>query len=166
MKMKRPEPSKPIDSTVMRRLDALERLINDEYSGKPKVFEEKTGVKMAQVGQWFTGYRALRDKALRRLEETTGKPEGWFDAQTISPPLLQNQSQFFPPTVTFEPPPLSALAFELAERFDRLTVKETRLEALNACLALLEARAAQSRPTVLKQSNGADVQRPPENSTG
>ena len=54
MKMKRPEPSKPIDSTVMRRLDALERLINDEYSGKPKAFEEKTGVKMAQVGQWLT----------------------------------------------------------------------------------------------------------------
>lgn len=79
MKMKRPEPSKPIDSTVMRRLDALERLINDEYGGRPKVFEDKTGVKMAQVAQvaqWFTGYRALRDKALRRLEETTGKPEG------------------------------------------------------------------------------------------
>lgn len=34
---------------------------------------------MAQVGQWFTGYRALRDKALKRLEEQTKKPAGWFD---------------------------------------------------------------------------------------
>lgn len=80
------------------------------------------------------------------------------DAQTLSPPLLQNQSQFFSPTVTVDPAPqLSALALELAERFDRLTVKETRLEALNACLALLEARAEQAMPKALKQSNGAGV---------
>ena len=158
--MKRPEPTKPIDSTVMRRLDALERLINNEYGGKPKAFEEKTGVKMAQVGQWFTGYRALRDKALRRLEETTGKPEGWFDAHTTIPATTLPTQQ-----ASGGPTQFSDYALDLAARFDRLTTKETRFEALAACVALLEARAAQSRPTVLKQSNGADVQRPPEKST-
>lgn len=78
--MKRPAPIADIDATVMRRLDALEQLIDAEYQGKPSVFQEKTGIKMAQVGQWFTGYRALRDKALRRLEQNTEKPEGWFDS--------------------------------------------------------------------------------------
>lgn len=78
--MKRPSPISPIDSTVLRRLDALERLIDAEYDGSPAVFESRTGIKMAQLNQWFTGYRALRDKALRRIEEKTGKPEGWFDS--------------------------------------------------------------------------------------
>lgn len=77
--MKKPLPQTPIEEKVQIRLDALERLINAEYEGKGKVFEEKTGIKMAQVSQWFSGYRALRDKALKRLEEKTNKPDGWFD---------------------------------------------------------------------------------------
>lgn len=77
--MKKPAPQHPIDATVQQRLSRLERLIDEEYQGKAKVFEEKTGIRMAQVGQWFTGYRALRDKALKRLEEQTKKPAGWFD---------------------------------------------------------------------------------------
>lgn len=81
--MKKPTPQHPIDEKVQIRLDALERLIDQEYEGKPKVFEEKTGIRMAQVGQWFTGYRALRDKALKRLEEQTGKTSGWFDGLDI-----------------------------------------------------------------------------------
>lgn len=83
--------------------------------------------------------------------------EGNMLDQTIHPPLIRNESVLFPPTVNLGFPQLSALAVELAERFDRLTVKETRLEALNACLALLESRASQTRPTALKQSNGAGV---------
>lgn len=77
--MKRPTYSGPIDPTVIRRLDSLHYLIDNEYEGKPSVFQEKTGIKMGQVGQWFSGYRALRDKALKRLEAETGKPPGWFD---------------------------------------------------------------------------------------
>lgn len=69
----------PIDPLVQRRLDVLERVIDDEYDRSAKVFEARTGIKMAQVSQWFTGYRALRDKALRRLEEKTRKPVGYFD---------------------------------------------------------------------------------------
>lgn len=72
-------PQTQIDPIVQRRLEVLEQLIDEEYDSSPKVFENRTGIKMAQVSQWFTGYRALRDKALRRLEEKTGKPEGWFD---------------------------------------------------------------------------------------
>lgn len=81
--MKRPPTSVPIDATVARRLDVLERLIDDEYDESPKVFEDRTGIKMAQVGQWFTGYRALREKAIKRLEEKTGKPPGWFDGYVL-----------------------------------------------------------------------------------
>lgn len=72
-------PTCEIDPIVARRLDVLERLIDEEYEGKAKVFEDRTKIKMAQVSQWFTGYRALRDKALRRLEDSTNKPEGYFD---------------------------------------------------------------------------------------
>lgn len=78
--MKKPAAQHPIDPLVQRRLTTLERLIDTEYEGSAKVFEARTGIKMAQVGQWFTGYRALRDKALRRLEGKTRKPLGYFDA--------------------------------------------------------------------------------------
>lgn len=78
--MKKPKPQHPIDDTVQRRLDALEVLIDAEYEAKASVFQEKTGVKMAQLNQWFTGYRALRDKALKRLETATNKHSGYFDA--------------------------------------------------------------------------------------
>lgn len=81
--MKKPEPKFPIDETVQRRLNALERLIDAEYGGSSSRFEEKTGIKMAQVNQWFSGYRALRDKALKRLEEKTKKKKGWFDTILI-----------------------------------------------------------------------------------
>jgi len=79
--VKKPTPKYPIDATVQGRLNALEMLIDTEYKGKPAKFEEATTVKMAQVNQWFTGYRALRDKALRRLEEKANKPFGYFDSQ-------------------------------------------------------------------------------------
>lgn len=151
MKMKRPEPSKPIDSTVMRRLDALERLINDEYSGKPKVFEEKTGVKMAQVGQWFTGYRALRDKALRRLEETTGKPEGWFDAaQSITAALTAPM-----PTLQASggPSPI-AWGADLAAQLDSLQSLDARRAVYLECSGIIQrAKAAESSSAQPNQSS-------------
>lgn len=78
--MRKPEASKPIDATVQTRLNSLERLIDHEYGGSSKTFEVKTGIRMAQINQWFSGYRALRDKALKRLEEKTCKPAGWFDS--------------------------------------------------------------------------------------
>lgn len=77
--MKKPTPKYPIDATVQRRLDALEWLIDGEYERSAKVFQDRTGITMTQVNQWFSGYRALRDKALRRLEEKTRKEAGWFD---------------------------------------------------------------------------------------
>lgn len=92
--MKRPTPTFPIDDTVARRLDVLARLIDDEYDKSPKEFEDRTGIKMSQVGQWFTGYRALREKAVKRLEEKTGKPAGWFDR-----PILSDEAH------TTKPPP-------------------------------------------------------------
>lgn len=77
---------------------------------------------------------------------------------TLTAPMLTVQA-------SGGPAQLSDYALDLAARFDQLTTKDTRFEAMSACVALLEARAAQSRPTVLKQSNGVDVQRPPEKST-
>lgn len=79
-------PQHSIDPIVLRRLDALERVIDSEYGGSPSVFQERTGIKMAQVSQWFTGYRALRDKALRRLEDKTRKPAGFYDAAPAERP--------------------------------------------------------------------------------
>lgn len=61
------------------RLYWLERLIDEAYDGSPKVLQDKTGIKMAQVNQWFSGYRSLREKALRGLEVKTQKDRGWFD---------------------------------------------------------------------------------------
>ena len=80
--MKKPKVTSDIDATVQQRLNALERLIDSEYGGSPALFEERTEIRMAQVNQWFSGYRALRDKAVKRLTERTGKPEGFFDMPT------------------------------------------------------------------------------------
>lgn len=77
--MKKPKVVAEIDATVQHRLDVLERLIDSEYGASPSRFEELTEIRMAQVNQWFSGYRALRDKAVKRLEHRTGKPEGYFD---------------------------------------------------------------------------------------
>lgn len=90
--VRKPAPQYPIDATVQRRLDALESLIDREYEGSAKVFEARTGVKMAQLAQWYSGYRALRDKALRRLEGVTRKPEGYFDANPDPPTGAQQKT--------------------------------------------------------------------------
>lgn len=77
--MKKPDPVKEIPPEVQRRLDALAGLIDASYEGKVKAFSEKTGIAAPQVNQWFSGYRMLRENAVRRLENATGKPAGWFD---------------------------------------------------------------------------------------
>lgn len=82
--MKRPTPTRPIDAIVLTRLDALERLIDSEYGGSPSFFQEKTGIKMSQVNQWFTGYRALRDKALKNLALKTNKDLFYFETPVKS----------------------------------------------------------------------------------
>lgn len=86
--MKKPPVIAPIDAIVQHRLNVLERLIDTEYGGLASVFEERTEVRMSQVGQWFSGNRALRDKAVKRLQDRTGKPEGFFDMPIVNP--LQN----------------------------------------------------------------------------
>lgn len=67
---------------VETRLTWLEHVIDQEYGGSPAEFERKTGIKVAQVGQWFSGFRLLRERALRRLEAATKKPLGFYDRQT------------------------------------------------------------------------------------
>lgn len=64
-------------------------------------------------------------------------------AATLTAPMLTVQA-------SGGPTQLSDYALDLAARFDQLTTKDTRFEAMSACVALLEARASQSRPTVLK----------------
>lgn len=112
--VRKPVAQYPIDPVVQKRLDALERLIDSEYAGSAKTFESKTGIKMAQVSQWFTGYRALRDKALRRLEEKTRKPTGYFDGgdpaarpYAPAPPVAALRAE--------EPPTSDYLTPELAQ---------------------------------------------------
>jgi hypothetical protein len=90
--MRKPTPLKLIEPKIQTRLDALERLIDSEYGGMPSVFELKTGVKMAQVNQWFSGYRALRDKALKNLIEKTGVKDDYFDTPVLSPEEAQLQT--------------------------------------------------------------------------
>lgn len=130
--MKRPAPTHPIDAIVMRRLDALENLIDSDYEEKPSVFQEKTGIKMAQVGQWFSGYRALRDKALRRLEEKTGKCEGWFDG--VRTPAETATAALTSPTPSLQASggssQQSSKAKVLAEEFDRIVDEDLRAKVL------------------------------------
>lgn len=126
--MKKPVPSHPIDATVQRRLDALERLIDSEYDGKASVFEAHTAIKMAQVNQWFSGYRALRDKALRRLETVTKKPEGWFDGNTANA------------AITAPSPSVSATSGPGGTSQDKTDVEQT----LQATVGLMAAAIDQS----------------------
>lgn len=65
---------------VQRRLDALETLIDTKYDGSVAAFCERTGIKTAQISQWFSGYRMLREKALDRVAVATGKPVEWFNS--------------------------------------------------------------------------------------
>jgi hypothetical protein len=83
--VRKPNVKKPIDQVVQGRLDALERLIDKEYRGLPSVFQDRTGIKMSQISSWFSGERALRDNALRRLEDLTGKELGYFDQRQQQP---------------------------------------------------------------------------------
>lgn len=91
--MRKPKQKYSVDEIVQRRLDSLEWLIDHEYDKSPKTFQDRTGITMTQVNQWFSGYRALRDKALKRLEEKTRKKPGWFDvvhaAASLKAPTLQ-----------------------------------------------------------------------------
>lgn len=87
----------PIDPEVAKRLDRLEHLIDSEYSGSAAEFERRIGIRMAQVNQWFSGYRALREKAARRIEELAKKPRGWLDESENDPlyeKLAAGQSEF------------------------------------------------------------------------
>lgn len=80
--MKKPKATVEMPAEVQRRLDWLERLIDEEYGGTITSFCERTTLKPPQVNQWYSGYRMLREKAVRRLEDETGKPVGWFDRHT------------------------------------------------------------------------------------
>jgi hypothetical protein len=130
--MRKPTPTKPIDPKVQIRLDALERLIDSEYGGMPSVFEEKTGVKMAQVNQWFSGYRALRDKALNTLIEKTGADKDYFDRPVLSPEAAKLQTQVLQLTALLKLLPdaerdaayLQASSM-IAERITRISLAET-----------------------------------------
>lgn len=64
---------------VRNRLDALEQLIDTKYDGSVATFCERTGIKTAQINQWFSGYRMLRERALERLAAATGKTPAWFN---------------------------------------------------------------------------------------
>jgi hypothetical protein len=140
--MKRPSPVVDIDDTVLRRLNALERLIDAEYEGKPKVFQDKTGIKMAQVGQWFTGYRALRDKALKRLEFETRKPSGWFDQdyQAESTYLDEAARRLGMPPVKLNPPNQPLAPIERAQAaINSVATLEQAIGVLDGYMAQLDA---------------------------
>lgn len=110
--MKKPDPVKEIPPEVQRRLDALECLIDASYNGKVKTFAEKTGIAAPQVNQWFSGYRMLRENAVRRLENATGKPVGWFDSPRES--ASENASTMIAPFRTARLP-IDAVVSQLAE---------------------------------------------------
>lgn len=137
--MKKPNVVKEIEPKIQHRLDVLERLIDSDYSKSPKVFEDETGIKMSQVNQWFSGYRPLRDKALKRLEEKTKKPEGFFDSTTIaitapSPYLSASGGPSNPALAHVNTSPvatnsgaektLSVFALSIGRLFDKLTEQQ------------------------------------------
>lgn len=146
--MRKPPESGPIDAEVRVRLHWLERLIDEKYGGSVARFEEKTGVKSAQVGQWFSGFRALREKAVKRLEEATQVDRGFFDR-----PIPGNAYAFAPtvaPTAREDVKPYSTQAWPFEDvdvaRWERLTERQKgRVEAaMNAELARIESEQKQA----------------------
>lgn len=138
---------------------------------KPLQFATKMGKTSGAVTHWLDGRtKSLKAETAAKMETVTGYSATWIVTAKGEKKVARGTAVLTGPTPTLQasgaPSQLSDYALDLAARFDQLTTKDTRFEAMSACVALLEARAAQSRPTVLKQSNGVDVQRPPENSTG
>ena len=159
--MKKPDQACQIDPIVQTRLNALERLIDSEYEGKPSVFEVKTGIKMAQVNQWFSGYRALRDKALKRLEEKTKKPAGWFETRThasfVNVGTPENQPNVAVTHVqqaqtAINNAALSADALRLAGFLDRIPDTDQRFRAYCECMALITTRLDRTEQNALHGS--------------
>lgn len=146
--MRKPPESAPIDEEVRVRLYWLERLIDEKYGGSVAKFEEKTGIKSAQVSQWFSGFRALREKAVKRLEEATHVDRGFFDRAVVT------SAYSFQPTIALtasesvKPYGAKAWPFEDVDvaRWERLTERQKgRVEAaMNAELARIESEQKQA----------------------
>ena len=61
------------------RIRQLRKLIAESFGGSQSALSGKTGVSLAQLGQYLSGYRNLGEKTARKIELGSGKPTGWLD---------------------------------------------------------------------------------------
>lgn len=61
------------------RLRQLRKLIAESFGGSQSALSARTGVSLAQLGQYLAGYRNMGEKTARKIEQGAGKPLGWLD---------------------------------------------------------------------------------------
>lgn len=69
------------------RVRQLRKLIAESFGGSQSALSTRTGVSLAQLGQYLGGYRNMGEKTARKIERGANKPVGWLDgAETnVSP---------------------------------------------------------------------------------
>jgi len=75
------------------RVRRLRELLAETFGGSQTELSRRTGVSLAQLGQYFSGYRNMGEKVARRIENGAGKPAGWLDTDASSPPLLTEEER-------------------------------------------------------------------------
>jgi len=61
------------------RVKRLRELLVENFGGSQTELSRRTGVSLAQLGQYFSGYRNMGEKVARKVESGAGKPKGWLD---------------------------------------------------------------------------------------
>jgi hypothetical protein len=63
------------------RASQLNKLIA-EFGGEQVPIRDRTGISLAQLGQYLSGYRNMGEKTARKIERGCGKPHGWMDGES------------------------------------------------------------------------------------
>ena len=66
------------------RVRQLRKLIAESFGGSQSALSTRTGVSLAQLGQYLGGYRNMGEKTARKIERGASKPVGWLDGADMN----------------------------------------------------------------------------------
>jgi len=75
------------------RVRRLRQLLTEVFNGSQTELSKRSGISLAQLGQYFSGYRNMGEKVARRIEDAAGKPRGWLDSDDSNKPLLSEDDR-------------------------------------------------------------------------
>jgi len=66
------------------RVRQLRKLISESFAGSQTALSARSGVSLAQLGQYLGGYRNMGEKTARKIERSANKPVGWLDSSDMN----------------------------------------------------------------------------------